>query len=121
MNEKEELKYTTIERIINNKITIKEAMYILNQSRRNINRLINKYKDEGKNGFIHKNKGKENKNKKSNKTINELENLYLKEYYDYNFTAFYDEISEKYDISYDVMLKAFKKDDIISPLSTKKM
>ena len=120
MNEKEELKYTTIERIINNKITIKEAMYILNQSRRNINRLINKYKDEGKNGFIHKNKGKENKNKKSNKTINELENLYLKEYYDYNFTAFYDEISEKYDISYDVMLKAFKKDDIISPLSTKK-
>lgn len=120
MNEKEELKYTTIERIINNKITIKEAMYILNQSRRNINRLINKYKDEGKNGFIHKNKGKENKNKKLNKTINELENLYLKEYYDYNFTAFYDEISEKYDISYDVMLKAFKKDDIISPLSTKK-
>ena len=120
MNEKEKLKYTTIERIINNKITIKEAMYILNQSRRNINRLINKYKDEGKNGFIHKNKGKENKNKKSNKTINELENLYLKEYYDYNFTAFYDEISEKYDISYDVMLKAFKKDDIISPLSTKK-
>lgn len=120
MNGKEELKYTTIERIINNKITIKEAMYILNQSRRNINRLINKYKDEGKNGFIHKNKGKENKNKKSNKIINELENLYLKEYYDYNFTAFYDEISEKYDISYDVMLKAFKKDDIISPLSTKK-
>lgn len=120
MNEKEELKYTTIERIINNKISIKEAMYILNQSRRNINRLINKYKAEGKNGFIHKNKGKENKNKKSNKIINELENLYLKEYYDYNFTAFYDEISEKYDISYDVMLKAFKKDDIISPLSTKK-
>ncbi len=83
MNEKEELKYTTIERIINNKITIKEAMYILNQSRRNINRLINKYKDEGKNGFIHKNKGKDNKNRKSNKIINELENLYLKEYYDY--------------------------------------
>ena len=79
-------------------------MYILNQSRRNINRLINKYKDEGKNGFIHKNKGKENKNKKSNKIINELENLYLEEYYDYNFTTFYDEISEKYNISYDVML-----------------
>ena len=27
--------------------------------------------------------------------INELENLYLKEYYDYNFTAFYDEIKKK--------------------------
>lgn len=44
----------------------------------------------------------------------------IKKYYDYNFTAFYDEINNKYDISYDVMLKAFKKDDIISPLSTKK-
>ena len=120
MNEKEELKYITIEKIINSEITIKEAMYILNQSRRNVNRLINKYKTEGKDGFIHKNKGKENKNKKSDKIINDLENLYLKEYYDYNFTAFYDEIYEKYDISYDVMLKAFKKDDIISPLSTKK-
>ena len=120
MNEKEELKYTTTRKIINNEITIKEAMYILNQSRRNVNRLVNKYKTEGKDGFIHKNKGKENKNKKSDKIINALENLYLKEYYDYNFAAFYDEIYEKYDISYDVMLKAFKKDDIISPLSTKK-
>ena len=120
MNEKEELKYITTRKIINNEITIKEAMYILNQSRTNVNRLVNKYKTEGKDGFIHKNKGKENKNKKSDKIINDLENLYLKEYYDYNFTAFYDEIYEKYDISYDVMLKAFKKDDIISPLSTKK-
>lgn len=47
--------------------------------------------------------------------------MYSKEYYDYNFTAFYDETKKKYDISYDVMLKAFKKDDIISPLSTKKI
>lgn len=105
MNDKEELKYTTIEKIINDEITIKEAMCILNQSRRNINRLNNKYKDEGKDGFIHKNKGKENINKKSYKIINQLEDLYLKEYYDYNFSAFYDEINEKYDISYDVMLK----------------
>ena len=39
-------------------------MNILNQSRRNINRLVNKYREEGKSGFIHKNKGKENKNKR---------------------------------------------------------
>ena len=32
---------------------------------------------------------------KKDKIINELENLYLKEYYDYNFTAFYDEIKKK--------------------------
>lgn len=46
--------------------------------------------------------------------------MYLKKYYDYKFTAFYDEIKKKYDISYDVILKTFKKDDIISTLSTKK-
>lgn len=39
-------------------------MQKMNQSKRNINRLLNKYKDEGKDGFIHKNKRKENKNKK---------------------------------------------------------
>lgn len=60
MNEEEDLKYTTIEKIINYKITLKEAISIMNQSRRNINRLINKYKIEGKDGFIHKNKGKGN-------------------------------------------------------------
>lgn len=43
MNEKEELN-TVIEKIINNEITIKEAMYILNQSRRNVNRLVKKGK-----------------------------------------------------------------------------
>jgi len=120
MNENEKLKYNTINKVVNKEISIKEAMSILGQSRRNINRLINKYNTEGKDGFIHKNKGKENKLKKSIILINELKNLYLNEYYDYNFTAFYDEINNKYNISYDVMLKAFKKDDIISPLSTKK-
>ena len=50
-----------------------------------------------------------------------MEQLYLKEYYDYNFEAFYDEMTTKYNynISYDVMLKYFKRDDIISPLSHK--
>ena len=45
MNEKEKTKYTVIEKIVNNEMTIKEAMHKLNQSRRNINRLINKYKE----------------------------------------------------------------------------
>ena len=119
MNEKEKYKYQIIEELISEKITIKEAILKLNQSRRNINRLKNKFIAEGKNGFIHKNKGKNNKNKKDKLIIENLENLYLSEYYDYNFTAFYEEISSTYNISYDVMLKAFKKDDIISPISHK--
>lgn len=120
MNEKEKHKYQTIGRLVNNEITIKDAMLELNQSRRNINRLKNKYIIKGEEGFVHKNKGKSNKNKIDKQIIEELENLYLIEYYDYNFTAFYEEISNDYHLSYDVILKEFKKDDIISPISHKK-
>ena len=119
MNENNKLKFETTKKVVNKEITIKEAMEILNQSRRNINRLINKYINEGEKWFIHKNTGKTNNNKINESVINEIEDLYLKEYYDYNFTAFYEEISDIYDISYDVMLKAFKKDDIISPIAHK--
>ena len=51
--------------------------------------------------------------------IEELEQLYLTEYFDYNFEAFYDVIEGKYSISYPVMVDKFKKDDIISPLAHK--
>lgn len=119
MDEKEKHKYQIIEKLVNGDISIKDAMLELNQSRRNINRLKNKFIAEGENGFIHKNKGKSNKNKKDKLMIETLENLYLSEYYDYNFTAFYEEISNSYNISYDVMLKTFKNDDIISPISHK--
>lgn len=119
MNEKEKHKYQIIEKLVNGDTSIKDAMLELNQSRRNINRLKNKFIAEGENGFIHKNKGKNNKNKKDKLMIETLENLYLSEYYDYNFTAFYEEISNSYNISYDVMLKTFKNDDIISPISHK--
>ena len=114
MDDKEKQKYQIIEKLVNGEKSIKDAMLELNQSRRNINRLKNKFITEGENGFIHKNKGKSNKNKKDKIIIENLENLYLSEYYDYNFTAFYEEIFNKYDISYDVMLKAFKKDDIMT-------
>ena len=62
---------------------------------------------------------KNNPNKKDRKLIKGLEELYLNEYYDYNFEQFFEEIEEKYNISYSVMLNEFKKDDIISPLAHK--
>lgn len=119
LNEKEKLTVKIIEQVINGAITRKEAMVELNKSRQQIYRLINLYHSEGANGFIHKNRGKSNITKKDRKIIEELENLYLIEYFDYNITAFYEEIKDKYNISYDVILKEFKKDDIISPLAHK--
>ena len=120
LKKNEQKKYETIKKIVNNEISKKEAENLLNLSRQHINRLIKIYDKQGKNGFIHKNRGKANKNKKDPNIIKEIEELYLSEYFDYNFEAFYEEIENKYDISYSVMCKAFLKDDIISPIAHKK-
>lgn len=49
-----------------------------------------------------------------------MEDLYLSEFYDFNFEQFYEKIFGKYDISYDAMLKRFTSDGILSPLAHKK-
>ena len=116
----EKEKYEIIEKVVNNEMSKKEAENFLQLSRQHINRLIKIYAEQGEKGFIHKNRGKANKNKKDFNIIKEIEELYLTEYFDYNFEAFYEEIEEKYDISYSVMCKAFLKDDIISPIAHKK-
>ena len=121
LNENEQKKYDVIEKVVKGLITKKEAMCELSRSRQQIYRLIELYNSEGKDGFIHKGRGKANPNKKDDKLIEELENLYLEKHYDFNFEHFYEEhVFGKYDISYDVMLKRFTKDNIISPLAHKK-
>ena len=121
LNEFEKNKFNTISKVVSKEITVKEAMIELDLTERQICRLKKIYNEQGEKGFIHKNRGKENSSKKAEALITEIENLYLKEYYDYNFEAFYeDAVYDKYDISYDVMLKRFTEDDIISPLAHKK-
>ena len=122
LNNQEQTTYDIIGKVVVGIITRKEAMFELNKSRQQIYRLINIYKEQGETGFIHKNRGKSSEKKIDRNIIDELEKLYLDEYYDYNIVAFYEEINHKYNykISYDVILKEFKRDDIISPLAHKK-
>ncbi len=121
LNNNEQKKFETIEKIINGEITRKEAMIELNLSRQQVYRLINIFNSYGKDGFIHGNWGKKILDTKFEEMIDKLEKLYLDEYYDYNFEAFYeDAVYGKCNISYDAMLKRFVKDDIISPLAHKK-
>lgn len=120
LNEKELKTYETIIKVVNGEIKRKEASVLLGVSVRQIDRLKIIYYSEGKKGFIHKNRGKSNINKKDDKLIKELEVLYLEEYHDYNFEHFYEDVVfGNYNISYDVMLKYFTKEDIISPLAHK--
>ena len=59
MNEHEEKKFNTIEKIEKGELSRKEAAYELNLSLKQIDRLRKIYNNEGKDGFIHKNRGKE--------------------------------------------------------------
>ncbi len=121
LNDKENKKYEIIEKVVKGFMTRKEAAIELELSLKQIDRLKNVYHSKGKDGFIHGNRGKENPNKKDEGLIKTLEELYLEKHYDFNFEHFYEDyVFGKYDISYDVMLKRFTKDDIISPLAHKK-
>ena len=125
LNEIEEKKYNIIEKVENGKISRKEAKYELGLSFKQIDRLRIVYRTEGMKGFVHKNRGKVSEKKIDKKIIEELEQLYLDEYFDYNFIAFFDELKEKekykgkYDISYSSLYNAFLNDDIISPIAHK--
>lgn len=120
LNDKENKKYETIEKVINGFMTRKEASIELKLSLKQIDRLKKIYYSKGKDGFIHGNRGKKNPNKKDESLVKTLEELYLEKHFDFNFEHFYEDyILGKYDISYDVMLKKFTKDDIISPLAHK--
>lgn len=125
MNEYEEKKYNTIEMLEKGELTRKEASFELNVSLRQIDRLRIIYRKTGKDGFIHGNRGKGSEKKIKRNIIDKLEQLYLDEYYDFNFEAFYEEITEKekykgkYDISYSSLYREFLNDDIISPIAHK--
>ena len=125
LSDKEKKKYNIIEKLENGEITRKEAKYESGLSFKQIDRLRIVYRTEGMNGFIHKNRGNTSEKKIAKKIIDELEQLYLDDYYDYNFVAFYDELIEnkkykgKYDISYSSLYNAFLSDDIISPIAHK--
>ena len=115
LTEKEMEKLNTIKKVIIGECTKQEASKTLGICIRQINRLIIKFRKEGEKGFIHKNRGKESKRKISNEIKEEIVNLYITEYYDYNFTHFYEEIQGKYNLSYKTIDNILTEAEIISP------
>lgn len=115
LSKKEEEKFNVIQKVVNGEYTKQEAVEELGIGIRQINRLIIKLKNEGREGFIHKTKGKESKRKISAEIREEIVNLYITEYYDYNFTHFYEEIQDKYSISYKTLDNILTEAEVISP------
>ena len=119
LNEKEQHTYETIGKVVNGTMTRKEAMVELHKSRQQIYNLIKVYKNEGKDGFVHKNRGKTPSNKIDCKIIEEIQQLYLDDFYDHNYEHFLEEIKDRYSISYPSLYRCLSSDDIISPLAHK--
>ena len=120
MNEQE--KYEVIKELVDHNGNKNRASKKLGISRRQIDRLIIKYKEKGKSGFVHGNRG-HIPTKALDKSISEdIILLYRTKYQDFNFNHFkeYLEEEENINVSYDFIYKHLTKASIISPRARKK-
>lgn len=119
---KEQEKYETIKEYVDhggnkNKIALK-----LSISRRQVDRLIIKYKKNGKSAFIHGNRG-HIPTKTLDKSIHEdIILLYKNKYQGWNFKHFYEWLIEKenFNVSYKFVYNTLTKEGILSPKARKK-
>ena len=92
---KENQKYEVIKELVDHNGNKNRAAKKLSLSTRQINRLIAIYKEKGKSGFIHGNRGR-NPSKTLDKSISEdIITLYKNKYYDFNFYHFKDFLEKK--------------------------
>lgn len=88
LNMNEELKYKVIKKLVETNGNKINASIKLNLSVRQINRLIKVFKEKGKVGFIHGNKGKTSNRKVSDVLKRNIIDLYKNKYYDANIKHF---------------------------------
>ena len=120
MNEQE--KYEVIKELVDHNGNKNRASKKLGISRRQIDRLIIKYKEKGKAGFVHGNRTRKPVNALDNSISEDIILLYKTKYYDFNFNHFKEFLKkdEKIDVSYDFIYKSLTKADILSPKARKK-
>ena len=120
MNEQE--KYEVIKELVDHNGNKNRASKKLGISRRQIDRLIIKYKENGKSAFIHGNRSKKPVNALDNSISEDIILLYKTKYYDFNFSHFKQFLKkdENIDVSYDFIYKNLTKAGILSPKARKK-
>ena len=120
MNEQQ--KYEIIKELVNHNGNKNRAAMKLNLSRRQIDRLIIKYKEIGKSAFIHGNRSRKPVNAIDNSISSDIISLYENKYYDFNFSHFRDFLEEKENIkvSYKFIYNTLTNEGILSPKARKK-
>jgi len=113
----EDKKYETIKRLVDNNGNKRRAANELGVSRRHVNRLIAGYKKEGKEYFVHGNKGRRPEHTMDEETKNLIKDLYRTKYFGANFTH-YSELLEKYEgikVSSNTIRTILMEEYILSP------
>ena len=120
MNEYE--KYQVIKELVDHKGNKNRACKKLNISRRQIDRLIIKYKENGRSGFIHGNRSRKPVNSFDKSISEDIVLLYATKYQDFNFNHFKDMLEELENIkvSYDFIYKCLTKESVLSPKARRK-
>ena len=122
LNMKEKQKYEKIKEYVDHGGNKNRIALQLNLSRRQVDRLIIKYKEKGKSAFIHGNRSKTPVNALDKSISEDIILLYKNKYYDFNFNHFkeYLEEEENIKVSYDFIYKTLTKAGILSPKARKK-
>lgn len=120
MNEKE--KYEVIKELVDHNGNKNRASKKLGISRRQIDRLIIKYKEKGKSAFVHGNRNRKPISTLDKSISEDIILLYKNKYYDFNFNHFKEFLKnyENIDVSYKFIYKALTKSGILSPKARKK-
>ena len=120
MNEKE--KYKIIKELVDHNGNKNRASKKLGLSRRQVDRLIIKYKENGKSAFIHGNRSKKPVNALDKSISEDIILLYKTKYYDFNFNHFKEflEKDENIIVSYKFVYKTLTNEGILSPRARKK-
>ena len=116
------LKYEIIKELVDHKGNKNRAAKKLGISRRQVDRLIIKYKEKGKAGFVHGNRTHKPYNAFDNSISENIILHYKNKYYDFNFNHFKKFLEEKENIkvSYNFIYKTLTKEGILSPKARKK-
>lgn len=115
MNELE--KYNVIKELVDHGGNKKHAALKLGLSVRQINRLIIKYKEKGKAGFVHGNRSKKPAKTLDKEISQAVVLLYRNKYFDFNFKHFHEYLleEENINVSYNFVYETLMKNSITSP------
>lgn len=117
----EQRKYEVIKRLVDEDGNKDRAAMTLGITKRHVNRLIKKYKENGKEAFQHGNKGRKPVTTIPQEERSAIIDLYRTKYYDANFTHFTEllETHEHISVSVSAVASILESEYILSPKVTR--